>query len=249
MRLRLQFGVLLIAIAGVAGMALPCAAQKHDAPKPQQQPRQQQRPQERQAPRQERRQPQQQGSRAQNGRPGNDRPHNNAAANRPSPNKQTESMGMIGGNRPPNARGESAQKSDFNPNRPPNASNSQANPKRFQDLSPEQQRKVMENNRRLQKRTPAEHQELHRREEVWGRLTAEQKNHIRNDIVPKWQQMPSDRQRAIRQRLGVLQNMPESARNQHLNDPNFTRGMSEEDKAMLRDLSHMHVGAPDPPSE
>src|SRR2546430_2754086 len=43
---------------------------------------------------------------------------------------------------------------------------------------------------------------------------------------------------------------PESARNQHLNDPNFTRGMSEEDKSMLRDLSHLHVGgAPEPPNE
>jgi len=36
--------------------------------------------------------------------------------------------------------------------------------------------------------------------------------------------------------------MPESARNRHLNDPNFTRGMNEEDKQMLRDLSHQHVG-------
>jgi len=83
----------------------------------------------------------------------------------------------------------------------------------------------------------------------WRKLTTEQQSHIRNDVLPKWQQMSPPKQRAIRQRLGVLQNMPESARNQHLNDPNFTRGMSEEDKAMLRDLSHMHVGAPDPPNE
>ena len=83
----------------------------------------------------------------------------------------------------------------------------------------------------------------------WRKLTPEQQSHIRNDVLPKWQQMSPPQQRAVRQRLGVLQNMPESARNQHLNDPNFTRGMSEEDKAMLRDLSHMHVGAPDPPNE
>ncbi len=44
--------------------------------------------------------------------------------------------------------------------------------------------------------------------------------------------------------------MPEAARNQHLNDPNFTRGMSDEDKVMLHDLSHLHVGgAPEPPGE
>jgi len=48
----------------------------------------------------------------------------------------------------------------------------------------------------------------------------------------------------------VLKNMPEYARNQHLHDPNFTRGMSEEDRDTLRDLSHLHVGgAPEPPNE
>jgi hypothetical protein len=60
--------------------------------------------------------------------------------------------------------------------------------------------------------------------------------------------MPQDRRNAIQQRLRVLQNMPESARNQRLNDPNFTQGMSEGDKNTLRDLSHLHVGgAPEPP--
>jgi hypothetical protein len=60
--------------------------------------------------------------------------------------------------------------------------------------------------------------------------------------------MPPERRQAIQQRLRVLQNMPESARNRRLNDPNFTRGMNDEDLATLRDLSHLHVGgAPDPP--
>jgi len=244
MKLRFQFVGLLVALGITAAMAIPCAAQKRDANKPPQQRQQH-------APRQEHRPPQQ-GGRAQGGRPnynrpGNDRPRNNASPNREAPRNQTDSMGMIGGNRPPNGRAESGQRQDFNPNRPPNAGNLQ--PRRLQDLSPADKQKVLENNRRLQKLSPAEHQELHQREEVWGRLTAEQKSHIKNDLFPKWQQMSPQQQRAIRQRLGVLQNMPESARNQHLNDPNFTRGMSEEDQAMLRDLSHMHVGAPDPPHE
>jgi len=75
-------------------------------------------------------------------------------------------------------------------------------------------------------------------------------DHVRNEVLPKWQQMPPERRQAIQQRLRVLQNMPESARNQRLNDPNFTRGMSDEDRATLHDLSHLHVGgAPDPPNE
>lgn len=238
MKRRIQFGKWLLAAAGVALLAMPCAAQKRENRPPQQQ-RQQPKAQ-----RQERRQ--QENRKGQNNRPNNDRPRNNAAPNREPQNRQPESMSMIGGNRPPNARND-AERSNINPNRPPNASNPQ--PRRFQDLSPAEKQRVLENNRRLQKLSPAERQELQRREDVFSRLTPEQKSHIKNDLVPRWQQMSPDRQRAIRQRLGVLQNMPESARNQHLSDPNFTRGMNEEDKAMLRDLSHMHVGAPDPPSE
>jgi len=98
--------------------------------------------------------------------------------------------------------------------------------------------------------SPAQRQELNDRANAWAKLTPAQKDHIRNDVLPKWRQMPVERRQAIRQRLRVLQNMPESARNQRLNDPEFTKGMSEEDKATLRDLSHLHVGgAPDPPGE
>src|SRR5436853_92494 len=114
----------------------------------------------------------------------------------------------------------------------------------------QENQRVLENNMRLQSLPPAQRQELQERAQVWGKLTPEQRQHIRNDVLPKWQQLPPDRKRAIQQRLGVLKNMPESARNQHLSDPNFTRGMSEEDRATLRDLSHLHVGgAPEPPSE
>jgi len=245
MRLQLKISGWLLAVGIAAGMALPCAAENRDAnrpPQPQKQERQVQKQQRPQRP-QEARRPQNQPHDAS--RPRNDRPsHITPASPSAGPGNS-----LNRGNRPPNAGSENVQRPNFNPNRPPNASSSHRNTARLQDLSPEQQRKVLENNRRLQKLSPAEHQELHRREDVFSRLTAEQKSHIKNDLFPKWQQMPAERQRAIRQRLGVLQNMPESARNQHLNDPNFTRGMSEEDKAMLRDLSHMHVGAPDPPTE
>jgi len=133
------------------------------------------------------------------------------------------------------------------PDRPPSANTP---PKRFQDLSPQDKQRVLDNNRRLQNLTPAQRQDLADRAHVWGQMTQAQRDHIKNDVLPKWRSMPQDRRRAIQNRLGVLQNMPESARNQHLNDPNFTRGMSPEDKSTLRDLSHLHVGgAPDPPNE
>jgi Protein of unknown function (DUF3106) len=131
--------------------------------------------------------------------------------------------------------------------RPPSAN---VPPPRYNNLSPQEKQRVFNNYRALQKETPAQRQELQNRVGVWNSLSKQQQDHIRNDVLPKWKQMPPDRRRAIENRLGVLKNMPESARNQHLNDPNFTRGMSDEDKSTLHDLSHLHIGGePDRPNE
>jgi hypothetical protein len=147
-------------------------------------------------------------------------------------------------NRPPQAdveRANSQPHANNNPNRPPVAKTPPRN------LSPQELRK---NEQHFNQLTPQQKQDYRERAHAWNQLTPDQKNHIKNDVLPRWKQLPPERQRAIQQRLGVLKNMPESARNQHLNDPNFTRGMNEEDKVMLHDLSHLHVGgAPDPPGE
>src|SRR5882724_3992181 len=120
---------------------------------------------------------------------------------------------------------------------------------RLRNMSPQERNRLAENQKKFNQLPPQKQQEMKRAAENWQRLTPQQQSHIRNDELPRWQQLPTDRQRAIQNRLGVLQNMPESARNRHLNDPNFTRGMSEDDRQMLRDLSHEHVGAPDRPQE
>jgi Protein of unknown function (DUF3106) len=121
---------------------------------------------------------------------------------------------------------------------------------RWRNMSPQEKQRAFQNEQRLRNLPPSQQQELRNRAQVWQKMTPEQRDHIRNDVLPKWRQMPPDRRQAIQQRLRVLQNMPEAARNQRLSDPNFTRGMSEEDKATLHDLSHLHVGgAPEPPGE
>jgi hypothetical protein len=235
MRIRVQFGWVGVLVCS-ALMALPSAAQNRNTNRPPQA----QKPQQGQAQRPAQPRPQQNAPRAQN-RTSAERSRNAAPINPAAGNSLNR------GNPPANK--ESVQRPNFNPNRPPNAGNPQANPKRFQDLSSEDKRKVLQNQEKFNRLPPQKQQEMREAARNWNRLTPGQQAHIKNDVLPKWQQLPPDRQKAIRQRLGVLQNMPESARNQHLNDPNFTRGMSEEDKAMLHDLSHMHIGAPDPPNE
>jgi hypothetical protein len=149
--------------------------------------------------------------------------------------------------RPPNAGNASRFNGNAgNPNRPPTVTPQN----RFQNMTPQEKQRLLDNEQRLRRLPPAQQQVLRDRAQVWQRMTPEQRDHVRNDVLPKWRQMPPERKQAIQQRLRVLQNMPESARNQRLSDPNFTRGMSEEDKSTLRDLSHLHVGgAPEPPGE
>jgi hypothetical protein len=121
---------------------------------------------------------------------------------------------------------------------------------RWRNMAPQDRQRVLQNEDRLRRLPPAQQQVLRDRAQVWNRMSPEQREHVRTNVLPQWRQMPPDRKQAIRQRLRVLQNMPEYARNQRLNDPKFTQGMSEEDRSTLRDLSHLHVGgALEPPNE
>jgi len=232
MKLGLQFAGGLLALGICAALPAPSLAQRHTPPpahfaqsnpsKPPKPPN---------PPRQDRRPPQ------------------NAPRNQPQQRPQNQNP-----NRPPHFNPNAANgnpRPNNNPNRPPSAYTPPPPAKKFNELTPQEKKKVIENYKKFQSLPPSQRQEITGpRGGTWITLTHEQQQHIKNEIYPKWKQLPQNRQRAISQRLGVLQNMPESARNQHLNDPNFTRGMSEDDKSMLRDLSHMHVGAPpEPPSE
>jgi Protein of unknown function (DUF3106) len=118
------------------------------------------------------------------------------------------------------------------------------NSRAFQNLSPDKQSKIKQQFNQWDHMTPQQQASLRANENTWRQLTPEQRDHIKNDVLPRWRQMPWDRQQMMKQKLGVLQNMPESASNQRLNDPNFTRGMSDEEKSTLHDLSHLHVGGP-----
>jgi Protein of unknown function (DUF3106) len=123
------------------------------------------------------------------------------------------------------------------------------NSKAFQNLSPDKQSRIRQQFSQWEHLSAAQQADLRQKENTWRNLTPGQREYIKNDVLPRWRQMPWDRQQVMKQKLGVLQNMPESARIQRLNDPNFTRGLSDEERATLQDLSHMHVGAPDPPGE
>jgi hypothetical protein len=218
MRLRCQLVTAWLALTLGTAMAVPASAQRgHVAPPP-----------------------------APHRAPAAQKQNPNRPPQRQQENKEAQQRNRQGQGNPPRENRENHQNvtpRENDPNRPP-ASYNQQPLRKFSELSPQDKQKVLDNNRKLQNLSPNERQELNRRAQAWNRLTPEQKNHIKNDVLPKWRTMPMERRQAIRQRLQILQNMPESAKNERLNDPNFTRGMSEEDRQTLRDLSHLHVGGP-----
>jgi hypothetical protein len=233
MRLRRQFEGGLFALLLSAGLTSSCLAnQQHNNPHP----RQESRP----APRgnnSARKEQRQQQGRNQESQNRSERPYagsTNADRQGPAANRQGADP-----NRPPaNQYSRGAQ------------SNNGYRNNQISRLSPEDRRRVLQNQQRFRQLSPQQQQEMRDRSRVWEQMTPQQRDHIKNEVLPAWRNLPPQRQKAISQRLGVLQNMPESARNQHLNDPNFTRGMNDEDRATLRDLSHLHVGgAPDAPHE
>lgn len=233
MKSGLQFGKWLAGLGLCAALAVPGFAEQRGRANQQNRPPRQQQParQERQQQKQDR-QAQREAQRNANRPPQSNASRGNADNRSGNPN------------RPP-----ASEQRANNPNRPPNAY-TPPDRRNFNSLNPQEKQRALNNYKDYERRTPAERQQIQEGKRNWDRLTNEQRSHIKNDIAPKWRQLPPDRQRAIRSRLNVLKNMPESARNQHLNDPNFTRDMTEDDKAMLRDLSHMHVGgAPEAPNE
>jgi hypothetical protein len=227
MKLRFQLASWLAGFAVCASLAIPCAAQKgHTPPPPPAHVNHADRPPQRPT--------------SQESKPDANRPPQQNANRQAHPNqnaRQQLGMGAPGGFVQRMRAMPPAQREKFFQNSPA-----------FHNLPPEKQARIRQQFERWDRMTPAQRQDQVQKENNWRSLSPEQKTHIRNDVLPAWKQMSPERQQAVQRRLQVLQNMPESARNERLNDPKFTEGMSDEDKATLRDLSHMHIGgAPDPP--
>jgi len=246
MRKNLQFGALILALAGFAEFSGAARAQKqHDDRPPQAQshPAQQPHPQNQPHPNANR-PPNANVNRPPNANPGNAHPqaqNNFNNEGRPAANaggarlNNRQQMG-VGAPRP--------WVDTMRDLTPQQRERVLQNSRAFQNLSPDKQAKIRQQFNQWDRMSAQQQASLRQKEQTWRNLTPEQQQHIKNDVWPKWQQMPWDRQQVMKQKLGVLQNMPESARNQRLNDPNFTRGMTDDEKSMLHDLSHTHVGGP-----
>lgn len=121
------------------------------------------------------------------------------------------------------------------------------NNQRFQSLSPEQKAQIQQRLEAWNRLTPQQQQALRDRQRVWEEMTPDQRRYVQETLFPHWKQLPAVRRQAILQRLHTLRDLSESGRQAKLNDPAFTQGLSPEDRDMLGQLAHLHVGmASDP---
>jgi predicted Fe-S protein YdhL (DUF1289 family) len=120
------------------------------------------------------------------------------------------------------------------------------NNERFRNLPPDQQARIRERLEAWNKLTPVQQQEFRERQRIWEQMTPDQRREVQQTLLPRWQQMPPQRRQTIMQRLHQLRDLSESGRQAKLNDPSFVDGLNAEDREMLGQLAHLHVGmAPD----
>ena len=116
------------------------------------------------------------------------------------------------------------------------------NNERFRNLPPEQQARIRQRLEAWNKLTPAQQQEFRERQRIWEQMTPDQRRDIQQRLLPRWQQVPPARRQAIMQRLHQLRDLSGPERQARLNDPTFLGGLNAEDREMLGQLAHLHVG-------
>jgi hypothetical protein len=120
------------------------------------------------------------------------------------------------------------------------------NNERFRNLPPDQQARIRQRLQAWNKLTPEQQQEFRERQRIWEQMTPDQRREVQQTLLPRWQQLPPPRRQALMQRLHQLRDLSESGRQAKLNDSSFVEGLNYEDREMLGQLAHLHVGmAPD----
>lgn len=130
----------------------------------------------------------------------------------------------------------------------------------LRQMSPEEQGRFMRNNAKFQSLPPQQQERIRRRMQAWNQLTPEQQDAMRNraqifnrlspeqrqevvkDIAPRWKALPQDRKELLQGRLRVLRGMTPQQRQQELQDPQFMRGLDDNEQDLLRKLTDLRVG-------
>lgn len=120
------------------------------------------------------------------------------------------------------------------------------NNRRFQKLPPERQAQILNNLQKWNRRSTTEQNAIRDRARLLERLSPQQRQYVRNVLLPKWQQLSPDRRQLINGRLHTLQGMSAADRERALKDPKFMQGLTPDEQSILRDLDSLRNPLPNP---
>lgn len=120
---------------------------------------------------------------------------------------------------------------------------------RFQSLPPQRQEQIRRTLQRWDQMTPQQRDAMWHRLQIFNRLTPEERQEVVNDIGPRWKALPQDRKSLLTGRMHVLAGMTPDERQKELQDPQFMRGLSDNEQDLLRKLTNLRLGPPDGPGQ
>jgi hypothetical protein len=119
------------------------------------------------------------------------------------------------------------------------------NNQQFHNLPPWRQAQIRRNLENWNRRSATERNAIRDRERIWEQMSPQQRQYVKNVLLPQWQQMPPERKQLINGRLHALQGMSPPERQAALEDPRFMRGLSQDEQSVLRNLNSLrHPPAP-----
>jgi hypothetical protein len=113
---------------------------------------------------------------------------------------------------------------------------------RFQSLPPQRQEQIRRTLQRWNQMTPEQRDAMRNRAQIFNRLTPEERQEVVTDLAPRWKALPQDRKEVLNGRLRVLRGMTPSEREQALQDPQFMRGLDNNEQDLLRKITALRVG-------
>jgi Protein of unknown function (DUF3106) len=115
---------------------------------------------------------------------------------------------------------------------------------RFRGLPAQQQAQIRQRLQVWNNLSPEQRQTLLQRERVLAQMTPEQRRYVREELMPEWQGLAPARRQVVLGKLRDLHSLSDSERAAKLNDESFMKGLSPNERQMLRDLSNLRVGPP-----
>jgi hypothetical protein len=111
------------------------------------------------------------------------------------------------------------------------------NNERFQSLPTWRQQQVRQNLQKYNNLTPQQKAAMQTAEDNWQRLSPEDRQKVKNELLPKWQGMTPERRQAVNGKLHTLQGVSATDREKALNDPKFMQGLNPDEQSMVKSLS------------